>query len=144
MKTTAHIAIAITAALMLAACQQEAPGSATPAPQAATQHPPAPVAADVIAPVTNPLINISPANMTACNPAAVGIVKWDVRSAHPESAAVSIYAGTGPDAKLFASGGPTGDAKTGPWVHPGSQFQLKDQVTGQDLGLIIVGGPKCP
>jgi hypothetical protein len=136
----AHIVIVLSAALLLAACQQEAP---TPAPQAATGQPAAPASANTIAAVANPLLSITPANMNACDPAVAGTVKWDVRSAHPESATVSIYAGTGPAAKLFVTGGASGEAQTGPWVRPGSQFQLKDQATGKDLGQITVGGPKC-
>ena len=82
--------------------------------------------------------------MKACDPAAVGTVKWDVRSAHPGSATVSIHAGIGPDATLFAAGGATGDAQSGPWVRPGDQFRLTDNATGRELGQITVGGPKCP
>lgn len=145
MYKSTHIALAIAAAFALAACQQEAPAPATLAAQTSTTTPAAApdAATGVIAPVTSPLMDITPASMTACDSATVATVHWDVRSAHPKVATVSIYAGFGADAKLFVTAGASGETQTGPWVRPGSQFQLKDAKTGTALGQITVGGPKC-
>ena len=138
------IALALAATFALAACQQEAPPPIAPTPQAAATTATASAAAtDAIAPVTNPLMSITPASMATCDPAATATVHWDVRSAHPEAATISIYAGVGADAKLFVTEGANGETRTGPWVRPGSQFQLKDATTGATLGQVTVGGPKC-
>lgn len=140
----ARIALALSAALVLAACQQEASAPATTAPQATdAQSSGSATSGNVTAAVTSPLISITPASMAACDPATAGTVKWDVREARPQITGVAIYVGSGAATKLFAEGGPSGEAETGPWVRPGSEFELKDKGTSESLGHVTVGGPTC-
>lgn len=139
MRKSLHLVFALSVVLALASCQRE------PSAAAATANPTsAASAAPTNAAVTSPLFSIDPSTMASCDPAAVATLNWDVRSSHPDTQAVAIWAGAGSSSKLFSSGGAKGEAKTGPWVRPGSQFQLKDQATGEVLGQITVGGPACP
>lgn len=142
-----YILFSLSAALALAGCQQESAPAASATPAAATTPtttsavPAAHVA--TIAAVTNPLLSIEPANMTACDPAVTAVVKWDVRKAHSELSTVSVWAGSGPTAKLFITSGASGQAETGQWVRPGSIFELRNPSTDEVLGQIKVGGPVC-
>ncbi len=89
------------------------------------------------------VLSVTPSSMTTCVPAAVADVHWDV-SRHAGVNTVQIYIGTGRSEKLFAEGGATGDAKTGPWVRPGTVFTAKARYSGRVLGTATIAGPTCP
>lgn len=144
MHKSLHLVFGLSAALALTSCQQESSTPAATTPQSIVASSTQTNAKPANVTVTNPLFSIDPATMTSCDPATVATVKWDVHSSHPDTQTVAIWAGTGSSSKLFSSGGAKGEAKTGLWVRPGSQFQLKDQATGEVLGQITVGGPACP
>ncbi len=129
------------AALLLAACQHSAQETAAPA-AAASSAKSAP-AATATAPATAGVLSVTPSSMAACDPAAVADVHWNA-SRHAGVNTVQIYIGTGSSEKLFAEGGATGDAKTGPWVHPGTVFTAEATDSGKMLGMVTVAGPTCP
>jgi hypothetical protein len=93
--------------------------------------------------VTAGVLRVTPSSMAACHPAAVADVRWDA-SRHAGVNTVLIYVGTGSSEKLFAEGGATGDAKTGPWVRPGTVFTAKAKYSGNVLGTVTIAGPTCP
>ena len=130
------------AVLLLAACQHSSQQTAqTPAPAASAQASAAATGNNT--PATTSVLTVTPSSMAACNPAAVADVHWDA-SQHAGVNTVQIYIGTGSSEKLFAEGGATGDAKTGPWVHPGTVFTAKATDSGKMLGMVTVAGPTCP
>ena len=51
---------------------------------------------------------------------------------------------TSPTGPLFAAGGTTGTATTGPWAYPGDQFFLVDKATGTTLATITLLGTGTP
>lgn len=144
MHKTLHLVLGLLVVLALASCEQEPSGPAATTPPAAVASAAQTNAKSANVTITNPLFSIDPATMTSCDPATIATVKWDVHRSHPDIQTVAIWAGAGSSSKLFSSGGATGEAKTGLWVQPGSQFQMKDQATGEVLGQITVGGPACP
>lgn len=130
------------AVLLLAACQHSSQETAAPAaPASSAKSAPA---ATATAPATAGVLSVTPSSMAACDPAAVADVHWDA-SRHAGVNTVQIYIGTGSSEKLFAEGGATGDAKTGPWVRPGTVFTAKAMDSGKMLlGIVTVAGPTCP
>ncbi len=58
----------------------------------------------------------------------------------PNSTAVQVRVGS-PTGTLFADGGPTGSAVTGPWVSLGMSFYLIDATTLQPLASVVVQQP---
>ncbi len=130
------------AALLLAACQHSS--QETAAAVAAASSAKSALAATATAPATAGVLSVTPSSMAACDPAAVADVHWDA-SRHAGVNTVQIYIGTGSSEKLFAEGGATGDAKTGPWVRPGTVFTAKAMDSGKMLlGIVTVAGPTCP
>lgn len=138
-----YIVFSLSAALALGGCQQESAPSAAVAPTSAATSMVSAHGAAMPAAITNPLFSVEPANMTACDPASTGTLKWDVRNAHSEVKSVAIWVGSGADQKLFGLSGVNGEAKTGQWVRPGKVFELKDPATNKLLAQIKVGGPVC-
>lgn len=132
----AIVLLPAAALLLLAACQHSSQETAAPASSATS-------ASAVTAPVTANVLSVTPSSMAACNPAAVADVHWNA-SRHAGVNAVQIYVGTGSSEKLFAEGGATGDARTGPWVRPGTVFTAKAKDSGTVLGTVVVAGPTCP
>ena len=123
-----------TAALALAACQR----SADTAPASTTS-----TAASGSSPRSQ-FISLTPNSLAACTPATAINVKWDLKGSHPDVQTIDIYTGEGASAKLFAEGGPSGESRTGTWVHPGTVFTLRDKADGKQLDEVRVGGPNCP
>jgi hypothetical protein len=122
--------------LTLAACQQ---GAAPSDKSVATPS----TAAPATQTTTSELITTVPSSLSACAPAAEVTVKWDTQAAH--IANVEVWVGSEQNnAKIFAAGGAKGEAKTGPWVSPGTRFELRDKATGKALGETVVNGPSCP
>ena len=101
-----------------------------------TGQKPAPLA--VVGAAKNNLLKAEPINLQSCEPSVVEI-SWDITALAPDVADVEVYAG---DA-LFASGGATGTAPTGPWVIPGGRFIMKSKGSGDVLDELLVGGPDC-
>ncbi len=58
----------------------------------------------------------------------------------PNSSAVEVHVGS-PTGTLFADGGPTGSAVTGPWAALGMSFYLVDATTHQSLASAVVQQP---
>ncbi|MDE2156062.1 MAG: hypothetical protein KGJ32_09265 [Xanthomonadaceae bacterium] len=140
MYKSTRFATAICVMLMLPACQQESTSAAgnTATPASATSS------AIAAAPRANPLIVIEPASLPVCQPAAVTTVKWNVRGTRGNVTTVEIWAGvSSSDMKLFAEGGPVGEARTGAWTIPGTHFSIRNKADGESLGEVIEGGPKC-
>ena len=125
-------------ALLLAVCQHSSQETAAPASSARSAP-----AATATAPATVGVLSVTPSSMAACDPAAVADVYWNA-SRHVGVNTVQIYIGTGSSEKLFAAGGATGDAKTGPWVRPGTVFTAKAKDSGTVLGTVTISGPTCP
>lgn len=113
--------------LVLAGCQQEG----------------MPASPEPVKTITSPVLSAEPATLTTCS-AIVANVKWNVRETHEKVSNTELWVGSSPDdLKLFSSGGPQGESKTGPWTRPGLNFVLKDSASGRILGEIVVGGPGC-
>ena len=129
------------AALLLAACQHSS--QETAAAVAAASSAKSALAATATAPATAGVLSVTPSSMAACDPAAVADVHWNT-SRHAGVNIVQIYISTGSSEKLFAEGGATGDAKTGPWVRPGTVFTAKAKDSGTVLGMVTISGPTCP
>ena len=129
------------AALLLAACQHSSQETAAPAaPASSAKSAPTTTAST---PATASVLSVTPSSMAACDPAAVADVHWNA-SRHAGVNTVQIYIGTGSSEKLFAEGGAAGDAKTGPWVRPGTVFTAKAKDSGTVLGTVTIAGPTCP
>lgn len=131
------------AALLLAACQHSSQEAAAPATTASLAQPAAAPTATASTPATASVLSVTPSSMAACDPAAVADVHWNA-SRHAGVNTVQIYIGTGSSEKLLAEGGATGDAKTGPWVRPGTVFTAKAMDSGNVLGTVTIAGPTCP
>ena len=93
---------------------------------------------------TSSVLTFEPPSLSACNPASEVIVKWDVRTVHPEVQILQVFVNDGITEKLFAEGSPLGEAKTGPWAQPGKpRFVLKNKANGKVLLEAAIGGPNC-
>jgi hypothetical protein len=71
-------------------------------------------------------VSVSPSALTKCDKPVIGDITWDVSpSKEPQ---VDILLVTKDNKELlFASGGPKGTAKTGPWLVSGVSFKLKSK-----------------
>ena len=87
-------------------------------------------------------LRIEPATLRDCV-ASVTNVAWDLSATLPGQNAVEVWTGEGDSAKLFASGGNTGEAMTGPWTTPGITFSLRLAGETETVAHAIVGGPAC-
>ncbi|TBR40356.1 MULTISPECIES: hypothetical protein [Dyella] len=97
------------------------------------------------APKSSSGLTVSPDHLAACEPGAVTSITWDASAAGVATEAVEVWVGsTLEGAKLFAAGGAIGEARTGPWTHPGLHFFLKNKSDGKVLADATVGGPSCP
>lgn len=122
------------AALLLAACQH-------PSQQPVAEPTASTSSALSTAPVASTTVNVltvTPSSMATCDPAAVAKIHWATHASE-----VQIFVGTGSNAKLFAAGGATGDAETGPWVRPGTRFVAINKSNGKVLARVAIQGPKC-
>ena len=135
--------------LVLAACggpTQAPPPAAAPAPPSASTNetmPPAAPALQIAASPGHGVLQADPATLRSCEPAIVNL-RWDIVSSHPDVKSVEVHViAPGETAgKLFAAGGPTDAAATGPWAKPGLVFLLSD-TAGKELDRITLGGPDC-
>lgn len=93
---------------------------------------------------TPSILTFEPPSLATCYDASVVIVKWNVRTKHPEVQMVSIYVTDGKSENIFAEGEAMGEAKTEQWVKPGlPTFIIKDKATGKILDKAAVSGPSC-
>lgn len=89
-------------------------------------------------------LTFSPSSLTNCEVGSEVLVKWDVKSEHPNVSDVQIFVSTGGSETLFAEGTAIGESKTGPWVRPGDPiFIAKDKISHKELGRAFVSGPVC-
>lgn len=136
------------ACLALSACNPEQQPAAASAASAASATPAGAPAAPAAVLPTEPSGDVPavvvPGAMAACDPAEVATVKWSFDHLPSPPQLVDVLVGTGDaDLKLFVTGPTRSDAKTGPWVRPGSVFVLRDHDGGQELSRVTVQGPKC-
>lgn len=126
--------------ICLGACQRrDAPLEAAPVPMGDAGAKPVGQAASTKNPIK---LTVTPSRMTQCDPAVEAIVQWDA-SAMPTITTIEIWASDGGEFKLFAAGGATGEAKTGPWTRPGSRFRVLDPSENKALAELQVSGPQC-
>jgi len=138
MRASLTIFVALVALATLASCQKNVPG-ATPGSTVSVQS--SAVASQ--APAAG-VLSVEPAKMTACDPAAVATVKWDIGNRNPGVTDVELSVQSGNEApKIFAAGGAAGQTQTGQWARPGTHFELKDKATGKLLDQISIQGPDC-
>jgi hypothetical protein len=90
-------------------------------------------------------LSLSPASVPVCDPPSEVKLTWNVQAMRPAVATVQLWTNEpGAPAKLFAEGGPIGQATTGSWARPGMVFVLKAKGLGTELLRATLGGPRCP
>lgn len=148
---TLRILPLITLTLALAACNKPAEqpaaapeqAAATTAPSAAPSAPaPGAAAPAAAAHGAKGLLTATPGAGT-CDTGTDVKVAWDAAAAQGV-ANVEVWVGEGPEAKLFAAGGLTGEQQSGPWVKPGTVFVLRNQADKAELDRMTFGGTPCP
>ncbi len=90
-------------------------------------------------PVLADTMQAPPVTLVA-NPLPAGQDETTLTWNAPNSTAVEVHVGS-PTGTLFADGGPTGSAVTGPWVSLGMSFFLVDATTHQSLASATVQQP---
>lgn len=142
-----HLSILSVLALTVAAgCSQ----NGAPEPSTTAAQPEVPVvAATAEAPVaaasvkgTNNLLSATPGE-ASCDSGAEVKLTWNA-SANPAIAETELLVGEGQSSKIFAAGGPTGEADTGPWVYSGTVFVLRNKSDQAELDRVVIAGPTCP
>lgn len=110
-----------------------------PTPSTAVPVPPATIASTM----GRGILRADPETLSKCESATVSI-SWDASKLYPALTAVEIHVTATGEAtgKLFAAGGATGTATTGPWAKPGLVFVARDTI-GNELDRITLGGPVC-
>lgn len=69
--------------------------------------------------------------------------EWNIgRTVATES--VQLWVGEGTAAKLFAAGGATGSAVTGPWTAPATVFVLRNGTDNAEIDRLVIPGDPCP
>ncbi|GLQ95670.1 hypothetical protein [Dyella mobilis] len=126
--------------VLLAACQEE---SAPPLQTSSSASQPAAARASTPA-SSSSVISVTPASLQDCDNGVAATVKWDASKAKVTTNGTEIWVGADDASmQLFSAGGASGEAKTGPWTHPGTHFLLKNKQDGKSLGEAVVGGPAC-
>ena len=84
--------------------------------------------------VDEPALTAMPNPIPISQAGSLGVttISWNA----PGAAIVEVRIG-GPDGTLFAAGGPTGSAPTGPWVTDGMTFYLQDANAGKTLATVV-------
>ena len=140
-------ALSLIALVTIAGCtQNETPSVASQTEMSPTATEPVATAPEDAVTATamgaNQLLTATPGN-AGCDVGVVTQFHWDAAS-KPAVTGIELIAGEGADAKLFAAGGPTGDAETGPWVYSGATFILRNTSDQAELDRIVISGPPCP
>lgn len=134
------------AALVLAACQQQEPGTAGPAVADTVETAPGPKKPAEASPERIREIEASgleglwsnaPELCKGAKPRVVTLA-WNVKASGAKRVVLYIVDKNGVD-KNFAQGGPVGERDTGPWVRAGSQFKLKDKASKQYVAELVIG-----
>jgi hypothetical protein len=130
-------------ATLLTACGPK-PATDTPPPAAAETavKADAPAGSAQAETAASQLFSVSPDKMSDCQ-TVVAKVRWDVRTQHPDVAAVEIFVGPDTAPTIFAAAGTNGELDTGPWTGAGAIFRLRDKATGAELARVNVTGPDC-
>ncbi|WP_189450799.1 hypothetical protein [Cognatilysobacter xinjiangensis] len=135
---------AIAAALALTACnpsaQEPAAVPSDTAQPAGAASGPAHAVPAAAAQGANALISAQP-GIASCDAGSDIKISWNVTS-RPDVANVEIWL-DGADAKLFASGGASGEQQSGPWVKPGTTFILRNQADKSELDRVAITGDEC-
>jgi len=85
---------------------------------------------------------LTPPVTLVANPLPAGQDQTTLTWNAPSSSAVEVHVGS-PTGTLFADGGPTGSAATGPWASLGMSFYLVDATTHQPLASAVVQQPEA-
>lgn len=137
----------LAALLTVAGCKQSEPPAIDSQPSPSTAVAETGDTGSENAPITesakgaNQLLTATPGTAD-CNIGAVTKFHWDT-TAGPEIAAVELFVGDDANAKLFAAGGPVGDAESGPWVYSGTVFVLRESSNRTELDRVVISGPTC-
>lgn len=86
--------------------------------------------------------NVVPDKLRICDPPRAVKVSWNAAAAGVSVVKIFVRGEAVAD-KLFASGGATGSADTGPWVSAETVFILKDGGETKQLAKIVVGSKTC-
>src|SRR5262245_45510847 len=70
---------------------------------------------------------VKPESLRECDPSTVATLTWDVRAAGVQGVKIFAVEGKNAAPKLFTNSGASGTTETGPWVHAGHAFILKDE-----------------
>lgn len=143
-----HALLAATLlAATLVACNREAPAPATqPGTEAA-------VSTDAAAPAIGEVpaqpeaadrtgIWAEPAGVCSRGDKDGVLIGWNVRGTGVDKVQVDVATSEGRE-KSFAKGGASGSKQTGRWVRPGHVFKLRNQATGEELGVVTVSETPC-
>ena len=140
MRTQPAFLLASLLTLLLAACGR-GPEEA-PAPVDAPSAAPAP-APDTKLQGQKGLLSGNLDALPTCAVSTTLTLDWNIGGS-PATESVKLYVGDGPEAKLFAAGGASGNAKTGPWVSPGAIFVLRNGTDEAELDRVVIPGAACP
>lgn len=144
----------LLAACLLAcatACSQEgpAPVSATPPASgtvpASAQAASAPRASLAPGAIGDAMFSISPGTFRICEAATGAIAAtatWDVTARNITEVSIYVVDAKG-QRKLWLDGGGAGASTTGPWVFPGTTFQLVEQGGGKAIAELTVKATPC-
>lgn len=139
------LAIVISGAALVAGCSKPAEQNSTSATEPRSAEPvaveTAPAAPAEPTKGINGLITASP-GAAGCDTPIEAKIAWNVAS-KPGVQEVEVFVGDGADAKLFAAGGASGEAATGPWVIAGTTFVVRNKADGTELDRLVIAGPSC-
>ncbi|WP_447585113.1 hypothetical protein [Pseudoxanthomonas mexicana] len=138
-------ALCLLTLVAAAACSRD--GAPAPAPEAApTAAVPAAEPEPLPAPIqqakgANNLLTATP-GVGTCDAGIEVNLTWDVNTT-PAISEIDLLVSKDADTKLFVSGGPVGEAATGPWVYSGTTFVLRSKSDQAELDRVEIGGPAC-
>ena len=90
-------------------------------------------------------LSVNPQSISLCrgDERVAATVSWRVSVKKEPKTAVYVLEPGATQAKLFATGGYEGAAKTGDWVAPGTRFDLVDERTGSSLSSYTMASAPC-
>ena len=93
----------------------------------------------------NNILTVTPAEMSACDPAAVAKFSYDLAQSNPDTKGVSVFvqAVDADSPKLFGQTGRSFSGETGPWVRPGMKISIEDSDSHAEIDALVISGPKC-
>lgn len=151
-------ALILLAVIALAACNREAPRSASSADTSASPEPTA--ASTPVAPVAKqPPRRITPDEIAKIEASGrtglwsevtevcIGAkpvrttLTWNVQSSGAER--VVVYVVDKGVERNFGQGGPIGLKETGPWLRSGTEFKIRAAGTKEEISNLVIGGKQC-